>query len=316
MKILLIEDDDRIAEPLTEHLKNQYHVVDVADDGVAGWEQAQAFTYDLILLDLMLPHLDGITLCKRLRASGYKSFILMLTAKDTTTDRVIGLDAGADDYLVKPFKLQELTARIRALSRRIFDIRQNILIYENLQLDTTNYQVTYKGNLLSLTPKEYMLLEVFLKSPTRVFTRMELLDKLWDCNDISGEETVKTHLKNVRRKLKAVGCESEIIENVHGIGYRYTLVNGTVEITNICNNQQIEITVKDTGIGMTPEQLQHIFERFWRADTARSYRAGGFGLGLAIAKGFVENHGGNLTVSSKPNVGSCFIVSLPASRPI
>ncbi|MBW4511834.1 MAG: response regulator transcription factor [Scytonematopsis contorta HA4267-MV1] len=220
MKILLIEDDERIAEPLVEHLKNQYHVVDVANDGIADWEQAQAFCYDLILLDLMLPRLDGITLCKRLRTSGCKSFILMLTAKDTTTDRVIGLDAGADNYLVKPFKLKELAARIRALSRRSFDVRANILTCEHLQMDTTNYQVTYAGKLLSLTPKEYMLLEVFLKSPTQVFTRSELLDKLWDCNDISGEETVKTHLKNLRRKLKVAGCESDIIENVHGIGYR------------------------------------------------------------------------------------------------
>ncbi len=220
MKILLIEDDDRITEPLTEHLKNQYHVVDVANDGVAGWEQAQVFYYDLILLDLMLPRLDGITLCKRLRSSGYQALILMLTAKDTTTDRVIGLDAGADDYLVKPFKLQELAARIRALSRRSIYVKPNILSCENLQLDTTNYEVTYAGKLLSLTPKEYMLLEVFLKTPTRVFTRLELLDKLWDCNDISGEETVKTHLKNLRRKLKSAGCESEIIENIHGLGYR------------------------------------------------------------------------------------------------
>jgi two-component system, OmpR family, response regulator QseB len=220
MKILLIEDDNRIAEPLTEHLKNQYHVVDVANDGLVGWEQAQAFDYDLILLDLMLPGLDGISLCKRLRTSGYQALILMLTAKDTITDRVIGLDAGADDYLVKPFKLQELAARIRALSRRSIDVKPNILICESLQLDSLNYQVTYEGQLLSLTPKEYMLLEVFLKNPTRVFTRVELLDKLWDCHDISGEETVKTHLKNLRRKLKSAGCKSEIIENVYGIGYR------------------------------------------------------------------------------------------------
>jgi two-component system, OmpR family, response regulator QseB len=220
MRILLIEDDDRIAEPLTEHLKNQYHVVDVANNGLAGWEQTQAFDYDLILLDLMLPGLDGISLCKRLRTSGYHALILMLTAKDTTTDRVIGLDAGADDYLVKPFKLQELAARIRALSRRSIDVKSNILTCENLQLDSINYQVTYESKILSLTPKEYMLLEVFLKSPTRVFTRPELLDKLWDCNDISGEETVKTHLKNLRRKLKSAGCESEIIENIHGVGYR------------------------------------------------------------------------------------------------
>lgn len=220
MRILLIEDDQRIAEPLIEHLTRQYHVVDLAQDGVSGWEQAQAIPYDLILLDLMLPFLDGITLCKRLRLVACKALILMLTAKDTTTDKVLGLDAGADDYLVKPFKLQELAARIRALSRRSLDIRPPILTHEKLQLDPSTHQVTYEWKILSLTPKEYMLLEVFLKSPLRVFTRSELLDKLWECEDVSGEETIKTHLKNLRRKLKAAGNESELIENVYGIGYR------------------------------------------------------------------------------------------------
>ena len=144
----------------------------------------------------------------------------MLTAKDTTTDKVIGLDAGADDYLVKPFKIQELAARIRALSRRSPDIRPSTLTYGDLQLEPSTHQVTYFGNLLSLTPKEYMLLEAFLRSPTRVFTRKELLDKLWEIEDISGEETIKTHLKNLRRKLREAGQKSELIENVYGVGYR------------------------------------------------------------------------------------------------
>lgn len=220
MRILLIEDDDRIAEPLAEHLTHQYHVLDLAQDGMTGLEQAQLAPYDLILLDLMLPRLDGITLCKRLRAVGCKALILMLTAKDTTTDKVIGLDAGADDYLVKPFKIQELTARIRALSRRSSAIRPLILTYGDLQLDPNTHQVTYAGNLLSLTPKEYMLLEAFLQSPKRVFSRKELFDKIWGFEEVSGEETIKTHLKNLRRKLKEAGNTIELIENVYGIGYR------------------------------------------------------------------------------------------------
>ncbi|MBE9125585.1 MULTISPECIES: response regulator transcription factor [unclassified Coleofasciculus] len=220
MRILLIEDDERIAEPLAEHLTRQYHVVDLAQDGITGLEQAQLAPYDLILLDLMLPSLDGISLCKRLRTKGCKALILMLTAKDTTTDKVIGLDSGADDYLVKPFKIQELAARIRALSRRSPDIRPSIVTYEDLELDPSTHQVTYAGNLLALTPKEYMLLEAFLRSPARVFTRKELLDKLWEFEDISGEETIKTHLKNLRRKLKEAGNKIDIIENVYGIGYR------------------------------------------------------------------------------------------------
>jgi two-component system, OmpR family, response regulator QseB len=118
MKILLVEDDKRIAKPLADDLRYQHHVVDAVTDGLEAWEHAQAVAYDLILLDVMLPCIDGITLCKRLRSSGCSALILMLTAKDTTTDKVIGLDAGADDYLIKPFELEELSARIRALSRR------------------------------------------------------------------------------------------------------------------------------------------------------------------------------------------------------
>lgn len=220
MRILLIEDDQRIAEPLTEHLRHQYHVVDLASDGITGFEQALIVSYDLILLDLMLPRLDGITLCKHLRAERCQALILMLTAKDTTTDKVIGLDAGADDYLVKPFKLAELAARIRALSRRSLDIKPTILTHGNLQLDPSTCQVNYGQHRLPLTPKEYTILEVFLRSPTRVFTRSELLDKLWEFEEVPGEETIKTHLTNLRRKIKAAGCESDLIRSVYGIGYR------------------------------------------------------------------------------------------------
>ena len=220
MRILIVEDDERIAKPLAEDLKHQYHVVDIANDGIEGLSQAMAVPYDLILLDLMLPHLDGINLCKRLRSSGCKTLILMLTARDTTTDKVIGLDAGADDYLVKPFELEELAARIRALSRRHESQHPPILTSGNLQLDPSTRIVTYVGKLLSLTPKEYMILEAFLRNPHRVFTRSDLLEKLWEFDRESGEETIKTHLTNLRRKLKAAGSESEIIETVYGVGYR------------------------------------------------------------------------------------------------
>jgi DNA-binding response OmpR family regulator len=223
MRILIVEDDERIAKPLAEDLKHQYHVVDIASDGVEGLSQAMAIPYDLILLDVMLPLLDGINLCKRLRSSGYKMLILMLTARDTTTDKVIGLDAGSDDYLVKPFELEELAARIRALSRRKENHQPPVLIYGKLQLDPISRIVTYNENNLSLTPKEYMILEAFLRSPNRVFTRSGLLEKLWEIDKESGEETVKTHLTNLRRKLKAVGGDPEIIETVYGVGYRLSI---------------------------------------------------------------------------------------------
>ncbi|PMB08841.1 DNA-binding response regulator [Fischerella thermalis CCMEE 5282] len=220
MRILIVEDDDRIAKPLAEDLKHQHHAVDIAGDGIEGWEYAQAGNYDLILLDLMLPRLDGITLCKRLRASNCNAFILMLTARDTTSDKIIGLDAGADDYLVKPFELEELAARIRALSRRSPEIRQSILVHGDLQLDPSNCHVTYAGKPLSLTPKEYMILECFLRNPTQVLTRSAILDKLWEFDKLSGEETVKTHITNLRKKLRAVGSSEDFIETVYGVGYR------------------------------------------------------------------------------------------------
>jgi DNA-binding response OmpR family regulator len=220
MRILLVEDDDRIAKPLTEDLKHQHHVVDMASDGIVGWEYSQLTKYDLILLDLMLPRLDGITLCKRLRAAKSNALILMLTARDTTNDKIIGLDAGADDYLVKPFELEELAARIRALARRNPELRQPILIHGDLQLDPSTCNVTYKKKLLLLTPKEYMILECFLRNPIQVLTRSVILDKLWEFDKLSGEETIKTHITNLRKKLRAAGSSEDFIETVYGIGYR------------------------------------------------------------------------------------------------
>ena len=220
MRILLVEDDDRIAKPLAEGLKNEHHVVEIASDGIEGWEYSQGAKFDLILLDLMLPKLDGITLCKRLRQAGSKALILMLTAKDTTDDKVIGLDAGADDYLVKPFKLKELAARVRALSRRSYELKPQILSYEKLQLNPSTGEATYKNNLLSLTPKEYLILEYFLRHPRQIMTRTAILDKLWEFDKSSGEGTIKTHITNLRSKLKTAGSENNLIETVYGIGYR------------------------------------------------------------------------------------------------
>lgn len=220
MRILLVEDDDRIAKPLAEDLRHQNHVVDVAIDGIEGWEYTQSANYDLILLDLMLPKLDGIALCQRLRATKSNILILMLTARDTTSDRVMGLDAGADDYLVKPFELEELAARIRALSRRSPETKPRILTHGDLQLDPRSCTVTYAENTLSLTPKEYMILECFLRNPNQVLTRSAILNKLWDFDKSSGEGTVRTHITNLRSKLKAVGSSENFIETIYGIGYR------------------------------------------------------------------------------------------------
>ncbi|MFB2771839.1 response regulator transcription factor [Pelatocladus sp. BLCC-F211] len=220
MRILIVEDDDRIARPLAEYLKRQHHIVDITGDGIEGWEWSQSGMYELILLDLMLPKLDGVALCKRLRGASYKTLILILTARDTTDDKIIGLDAGADDYLVKPFDIKELAARIRALARRSQEIRPPILIHGDLQLDPATQQVTYAGNILSLTPKEYMIIEYFLRNPNQVITRSAILDKLWEFDKSCGEGSVKTHITNLRNKLRVAGSSEDYIENIYGIGYR------------------------------------------------------------------------------------------------
>lgn len=220
MKILLVEDDDRIAQALAEALTDQHYAVDIAADGQEGWNFAETFTYDLILLDVMLPKIDGITLCQRLRRQGLKTPVLMLTARDTSNDKVIGLDAGADDYVVKPFDLPELAARIRALLRRGSTTLPPVLEWGNLRLNPNTCEVTYRDNLLNFTPKEYSLLELFLRTGGRVLTRSAILDHIWAFEDSPGEETVKVHLRGLRQKLKAAGAPANFIETIYGMGYR------------------------------------------------------------------------------------------------
>lgn len=219
MRILIVEDDERIADALAEALVDQHYVVDIAKDGQVGWEFVKAFPYDLILLDVMLPKLNGMKLCQQLRQNAYSMPILMLTARDTSTDKVMGLDAGADDYVVKPFDLQELMARIRALLRRGVTILPPVLEWGNLRLDPSICTVTYNRHPLHLTPKEYQIIELFLHNTHRVFSRSELLAHLWSFEEPPGEETVKVHIRGLRQKLKLAGA-ADLIETVYGLGYR------------------------------------------------------------------------------------------------
>jgi DNA-binding response OmpR family regulator len=185
-----------------------------------GWHLVQTLNYDLILLDVMLPKLDGISLCKRLRQAGYMIPVLMLTARDTSSDKVIGLDAGADDYVVKPFDLAELAARMRALLRRSSSIMPPILEWGLLRLDPSTCEVTYADKPLNLTPKEFGLLELFLRNGRLVLSRSTILEKLWSLEDPPGEEAVKVHIKELRKKLRKVGASADLIETVYGLGYR------------------------------------------------------------------------------------------------
>ncbi|MBH8575278.1 response regulator, partial [Nostocaceae cyanobacterium CENA369] len=220
MKILVVEDDELNAYALTAVLTNQNYAVEVACDGDAAWELIETYDYDLILLDVMLPKLDGISLCRQIRSKGLQMPILLLTGCDSSHEKAIGLDAGADDYVVKPFEEEELVARVRALLRRGSTTSQPILKWGNLQLDPQSCEVTYNQDLLSLTPKEYGLLELFLRNSRRVFSCSMILEHLWSYEDTPGEEAVRTHIKGLRHKLKSAGVPSDLIETVYGIGYR------------------------------------------------------------------------------------------------
>lgn len=220
MRILLVEDDQAVLDALQAILIRQDYLVDVATDGDMGWELAQSISYDLILLDVMLPKLDGISFCRRLREQKNPVPILLLTARDTTTDKSLGLDNGADDYVVKPFDHQELSARIRALLRRGSTPTASILECGLLQLDPYSRQVMYGNQVLQFSRKEYLLLELFLRNQQRVFSRSAIVDQLWTCGeDPPSEDTVKSHIKSIRRKLQTVAAE-DLIETVYGQGYR------------------------------------------------------------------------------------------------
>jgi DNA-binding response OmpR family regulator len=219
MRILLVEDDIRLAETLAEALTDQRYVVDVVTDGEAGWDQAKVLEYDLLLLDVMLPELDGISLCQRLRSHGYSMPVLMLTARDTVSDKIAGLDAGADDYVVKPIDLQELFARVRALLRRGSATSPPILEWEALRLDPSTYEVSYGETPVHLTPKEYGLLELLMRNGRRVLSRSAIIEHVWSLETPPEEHAVKVHIRGLRQKLKAAGASEDLIETVHSMGY-------------------------------------------------------------------------------------------------
>ncbi|MFZ4557639.1 MAG: response regulator transcription factor [Pseudanabaena sp.] len=220
MKILLVEDDDRIAAALIEALTDHHYVVDVASDGEQGFEFVQTFPYELLILDVMLPKLNGLELCQKVRRYGYKMPVLMLTARDTYADKVTGLDVGADDYVVKPFNLHELLARVRALLRRGTTDLTMFLECGLLQLNPNTYEVTYASELLHLTPKEYRILELLLRHRDRTFSKAEIIEHLWSFAEPPNEETVKVHIRSLRQKLKQAGATTDLIETIYGLGYK------------------------------------------------------------------------------------------------
>ncbi len=220
MRILLVEDDCRISEPVADDLRRRQHVVDVAADGRSGLAYAETGVYDLLLLDIMLPGIDGLTLCRRLRDEGHQAMILMLTARDTVEDKVSALDAGADDYLAKPFDLEELAARVRAVARRAREARPTIYEHGKLRVDARSARASFDDKPLTLTRTEFALLETLTRNSQQIFTREMLQEKVTTFDSDAAPQAIKTHVANLRRKLRAAGCVRDPIENVYGLGYR------------------------------------------------------------------------------------------------
>ena len=216
-RVLVIEDEDRIRQFLQRGLTYENYRVDVAPDGVTGLALARENPPDIVVLDWMLPGMDGLEVCRRLRAAGPVP-ILMLTAKDTVGDRVIGLDAGADDYLVKPFAFDELLARLRALLRRAAPSQPEVLRFADLTLDTGTRQAFRNERAIDLTAKEYELLELFMRHPRQVLTREVIFDRVWGY-DFGGESNIiEVYVRYLRQKTEAAG-EPRLVHTVRGVGY-------------------------------------------------------------------------------------------------
>ncbi|TVU53282.1 MAG: response regulator [Arthrospira sp. PLM2.Bin9] len=220
MKILLVDDDQSLNQQLSQSLKSHNYVVDMATDGESGWNYIESFEYSLIILDIMLPKLNGIALCRKLRSHNYQMPVLLLTARDSCEDKVLGLDAGADDYLVKPIMAEELIARIRALLRRPTIALPPVIRWGDLTLNPAKSEILYKKSALDLTPKEYGLMELFIRSPSRVFSYDAIIEHLWCIEEPAADNTVRAHIKSLRNKLKAADANPQLIENVYGMGYR------------------------------------------------------------------------------------------------
>ena len=218
MRILVVDDEPAVRDALPRALMLDGHDVELAEDGLTGVAAAASRSPDVIVLDVLMPGLDGLEVCRRIRAGGDRTPILMLTARHDVRDRVAGLDAGADDYLVKPFALEELNARLRALMRRTSGHDGALLRFEDLELDTRTRQVRRGDRPVELTRTEFNLLELFLLNPRQVLTRSQIFDRVWSYDFGPASNALEVYVSYLRRKLEAEG-EPRLIHTVRGIGY-------------------------------------------------------------------------------------------------
>lgn len=219
MNILFAEDDESLGKLIFHLLQKEFHRVDWVKDGQNAFDYAMLTDYDVIILDWMMPLLSGIETCEKLRKRGYKGGIIFLTAKDSLEDVVVGLDSGADDYIIKPFKFEELSARLRALSRRREKPFEESLSFEDIQLDLNKRVVKRNGQVMELSKKEYELLELLLRNKHQILTREVLLERIWGLDVDITENALDALVKLVRKKIDLPGRPS-IIKNVRGVGYK------------------------------------------------------------------------------------------------
>jgi DNA-binding response OmpR family regulator len=219
MRIIVVEDTEKLAKYTKQMLEEEGYAVDIAADGVTGERMIRAFPYDLVILDIMLPQKDGIAVCKSLREDEVNLPIIMITARGEVEDRILGLDSGADDYLIKPFDMKELLARIRALLRRPTEKVVGLLEVGDLALDSAKHVVTQKGRPVPLTLKEYAILEYLMRNAGTVITREQLLEHCWDFAYSAFSNITDVYIKQLRKKLK--DTNEKYIQTIRGVGYRF-----------------------------------------------------------------------------------------------
>lgn len=221
MKILIVEDEHLIANSIKKGLEQEKYTVDIAFDGLEGYDLASSGDYDLILLDLMLPGLDGLSICKKLRQENNHTPILMLTAKSQLEDKITGLNCGADDYLTKPFAFEELLARIRALSRRPQKTNGKVLTVGDLSLDTVTYEVKRDNKNIQLSSKEYSLLECLIRHSNQILNKDQLIQYVWSYESDILPNTVEVYIRNLRQKIDIpFKNKSPLIKTIRGFGYK------------------------------------------------------------------------------------------------
>ncbi len=221
MRILVVEDEHRIANTIKKGLEQERYAVDVAYSGNEGYDLASSEEYDVLLLDVMLPGMDGLTICKALRGKKIHTPILMLTAKGQIEDRVAGLDIGADDYLTKPFAFEELLARVRALTRRPRSALSATLSLDDLSLDTKQYTVKRAGSFIQLSSKEFSLLEYLLRHQNNVLTKEQIINHVWNYDSDILPNTVEVYIRNLRNKIeKPFADKKKLISTIRGFGYK------------------------------------------------------------------------------------------------